>query len=114
LGLRGTRKEGNGKKLHNEDFPDLYFSLNIIWVINSRRIRWARHVAGKGERGGAYRLWVGKPEGKRSIERRRRRWEDNIEMNFQDTGRGMDWIDMVQNRDRWRALVNAVMYLRVP
>jgi hypothetical protein len=58
---------------------------------------------------------VGKPEGKRPLGRPRRRWEDNIKMNLKETGcGGVDWIDLVQDRDRWRALVNAVMNLRVP
>jgi len=57
---------------------------------------------------------VGKPEGKGPL-RRKRRWEDNIKMDFQEVGTGgMDWIDLAQDRDRWRALVNAVMNLRVP
>jgi len=58
---------------------------------------------------------VGKPEGKRPLGRPRRRWVDNIKMDLQEVGfRGMDWIELVQNRDRWRALVTAVMNLRVP
>jgi len=66
-----------------------------------------------GERRGIYRVVVGKPEGKRSLERPRRRWEDNIKMDLQEVGcGGMDWIELAQNRDRWRALVNAVMNLR--
>jgi len=68
-----------------------------------------------GERGGVYRVFVGKPEGKRPLGRHRRRWEDNIEMNLQEVGcGGMDWIDMAQDKDSWRTLVNAVMNLRVP
>jgi len=68
-----------------------------------------------GERRGVYRVLVGKPEGKRPLGRPRRRWEDNIKMNLQEVGCGvMDWIDLVQDRDRWRALVNAVMNLRAP
>ena len=68
-----------------------------------------------GERRGVYRVLVGKPEGKRQFGRPRRRWEDNIKMDLQEVGcGGMDWIDMVQDRDRWWALVNAVMNLRVP
>jgi hypothetical protein len=68
---------------------------------------------GKGK--GVYRVLVGKPEGKRSLGRPRRRWEDNIKINLQEVGcGGMVWIELVQYRDRWRALVNAVMNLRVP
>jgi hypothetical protein len=62
-----------------------------------------------------YRVLVGKPEGKRPLERPRRRWEDNIKIDLQEVGCGcMDWIELVQDRDMWRALVNAVMKLRVP
>jgi len=58
---------------------------------------------------------VGKPEGKRPLRRPKRRWEDNIEMYLQDVGcGGMDWIELAQDRDRWRALVKAVINLRVP
>jgi hypothetical protein len=68
-----------------------------------------------GERRGAYRALVGKPEGGRPLERPRRRWEDNIKMDLREVGwRGMDWINVAQDRDRWRALVNAVMNFRVP
>ena len=78
-------------------------------------MRWAGHVAGMRERRGAYRVLVGKPEGKRPLGRPRHRWEDNIKMDFQEVGcGGTDWIDLAQDMDRWRALVNAVMNLRVP
>jgi hypothetical protein len=84
-------------------------------MIKSRRMRWAGHVARMGEGRGAYRVLVGRPEGRRPLGRPRRRWEDNIKMNLQEVGLGgMDWIDMAQDRDRWRAVVNAVMNLRVP
>jgi len=64
--------------------------------------------------GGVYRVLVGKPEGKRPLGRPRRRWEDNIKMDIQEGGcGGMDWIELAQDRDSWRAVVNAVMNLRV-
>jgi len=72
------------------------------------------HVAPTGERRGVYMSLLGKPEGKRRLGRPRRRWEDNIKKDLQEVGcGGMDWIDVAQDRDRWRALVNAVMNLRV-
>jgi hypothetical protein len=68
-----------------------------------------------GERKGAYRALVGKPEGRRPLGRPGHRWEDNIKMDLREVGwGGMDWINQAQDRDRWRALVNAVMNLRVP
>jgi len=99
------------RKLHNEELSDLYSSSNIVRVIKSKRMRWAGHVARMEERIGVYRVLVGKPEGKRP----RRRWEDNINMDLQELGcGGVDWIDLAQERDRWLALVNAVMNFRVP
>jgi len=78
-------------------------------------MRWAGHVARMGKRRGVYRVLVRKPEGKRPLGRPRRRWEDNIKMDVQEViCGGIDWIDLAQDRDRWRALVNAVMNLRVP
>jgi hypothetical protein len=78
------------RELRNEEFNDLYFSPNIIRAIKSRRMRWAGHGACMG--GGAYRVLVGKPEGKRLLGRPRRCWEDNIKMNLQDVrwGHGLD------------------------
>ena len=68
-----------------------------------------------GDTTGIFRVLVGKPEGKRPLGRPRRRWEDNIKMDIQEVGCvGMDWISLAQDRDRWQALVNAVMNLRVP
>jgi hypothetical protein len=68
-----------------------------------------------GERRDVYRILVGKPEGKKPLWRHRLRWKDNIKMDLQEVGcGGMDWNNMAQDRDRWRALVNAVMNFRVP
>ena len=79
------------------------------------RMRWAGHVARMGERGGVYRVLVGKPEGRRPVGRPRRRWDDNIKMDPQELGCGvMDWIKLAQGRGRWWVLATAVMNLRVP
>jgi hypothetical protein len=103
------------RRLHNEELNDLYSSPNIIRVIKSRRLRWAGHVARMGEARGTYRILVGRPEGRRPLGRPRRRWEDNIKMDIREVGwEDTNWIDLAQDRDRWRALVNAVMNLRVP
>jgi hypothetical protein len=68
-----------------------------------------------GEKRNAYRISVGKPEGKRPLGRTKRRWEDNIKIDLREIGwGGMDWIDLTQDRDQWKALVNTVMNLRVP
>jgi len=78
-------------------------------------MRWAGHVAHMGERINAYGVLVEKPEGKRRLGRHRRRWDDNIKMDLQEVGcGGMYWIELAQGRDRWRALVKAVMNVRVP
>ena len=99
-------------KLHNEELNDLYYSPNIVRVIQSRRVRWAGHVARIGENRGVYGVLVGKHEGKRPLGRHRFRWEDNNKMDLQEViCGGMDWIELAQDRDRWRALVIAVMSL---
>jgi hypothetical protein len=83
--------------------------------MKSRRMRWAGHVARIGEKRTAYRILVGKPEGKRPLGRARRRWVDNIKIDLSEIeSDGVNWIDMAQDRDQWRALVNMVMSLRVP
>ena len=87
----------------------------IVQVIKSGRMRWAVHVARMGEERGAYRVLVGKPEGKRPQGRPRCKWVDNIRMDHQEVGCGyMDWIGLAQDRDSWRTLVSTVMKLRVP
>jgi hypothetical protein len=108
---------GKWRRLHNEELYALYSSLNIIWVIKSRRLRWTGHVARKGARRSAYRALVEKPEGSRPLGRPRHRWKDNIKINLREAGwggGGRDWINLAQDRDRWWAPVNTVMNLRVP
>jgi hypothetical protein len=101
-------------KLHNEELHGLYSSPGIVRVMKAKRIRWAGHVARMGELRGAYNILVGRPKGRRPLGRPRRRWEDNIKMNLWEIGFGdVDWIHIAQDRDRWRALVNTVMNLRV-
>ena len=84
FGSRRDEVTGEWRKLHNEEINDLYSSPHIFWVVRSRRIRWARHVARMGERRGVYRVLVKKTEGKRPFGRPRRSWEDNIEMDLQE------------------------------
>jgi hypothetical protein len=101
---------GGWIKLHNEELHGLYSSPGIFRVIEARRMRWAGHVASMGEVRGAYNILIGRPEG-----RPRRRWEDNIKMALKEIGFGdVDCIHLSQDKDRWRALVNTVMNLRVP
>jgi hypothetical protein len=93
----------------------LYSSPSIIRIIKPRRMRWAGHVARIVKKRNAYRLLVGKPEGKSPLGRPRRRWVDHIRIDLGEVGWGdVDWIGLAQDRNRWRALVNSVLNLRVP
>jgi hypothetical protein len=115
FGPKRDKVRGGWRKLHNEELRDLYSSPSIIGITKSRRMRWAGHVARLGEKSNAYMLLVGKAEGRRSLGRPRRRWLDDIRMDLVDVGWGdVDWIGLAQDRDRWRALVNSVLNLRVP
>ena len=114
FGFKRDDVTGEWRKLHNEELRDLYFLPNIVRVVKSRRMRWAEHVARMGEGRGVHRVLVGEPEGKRPLGRPRRRWEDNIKMDIWEVGGGGDWMELVQDRDRWRALVNTAMNFRVP
>ena len=114
FGPKRDEVTGVWRKLHNEELRDLYSLPNIVRVVKSRRMRWARHVARMGEGRGVHRVLVGKPEGKRPLGRHRLRWEDNIKMDHQEVGVGGDWMELAQDKDSWRALVNTVMNFRVP
>jgi hypothetical protein len=101
--------------MHNKELHNLYSSPSIIRITKSRRMRWVGHVARMGEKRKVCRLLVGKPGRKGPLGRPRRRWIDNIKMDLLEIGlRIVDWIGLAQDRCRWRALVNAVMNLRVP
>jgi hypothetical protein len=102
FGLRRDEETDGWRKLHNEELHDLYSSPSIIRIIKSRRMRW-------------YRLLVGEPEGKRPPGRPRHRWADNIRMNFGEVQWGdVDWIVLARDTNRWRALVNSILNLRIP
>jgi len=114
FGPKRDKVSGEWRKLHNEELRDLYSLPNIVRVEKSRRMRWAGHVAHMGVGRGVHRILVGKPGGKRPLGRPRPRWEDNIKMDLREGGGVGDWMELTQDRDRWRALVNTVMNLRVP
>jgi hypothetical protein len=106
FGPKRDEVTGGWRKLHN----DFYSSPSIIRVIKSRRKRWVGHVARMGEKKNAYRLLVGK----RPLGRSRFRWVDDVKMDLLEISwDGVDWIGLAQDRDKWRALVNAVMNLRL-
>jgi inhibitor of KinA sporulation pathway (predicted exonuclease) len=102
------------RKLH-EELHDLYSSPSMNKIMKSTRMRWAGHVARVvDKKKNAYRLLVRKPGGKRPLRKPKRRWVFNIRMDLVEVGwEDVDWIDLALNRDRWRALVNSVLNLRV-
>ena len=98
-------------KLRNAELHALYSSTNIIRSLKSIRLRLARMEQSRN----AYRVLVGKPEGKRPLRRPRRRWKDNIKMDLREVGCDPgEWIDLAEDRDQWQAYVRTVMNLRVP
>ena len=102
------------RELHNAELHALYSSPNMIRSLESRRLRWAGHVARMEQSRNAYRVLVGKPERKKPLGRPRRRWEDNIKMDLREVGFDYgEWIDLAEDRDQWRANLRAVMNLRV-
>jgi hypothetical protein len=110
FGPKRDEVTGEWRKLHNEELSDLYSLSNIARVVKSRRMRWAGHVAHMGEGRVVHRVLVGKPEGKRPLGRPGGRWEDNIKMDLQEVGGGCgDWMELAQDRERWRALVSTVI-----
>jgi hypothetical protein len=91
FGPKRDEATGEWRRLHKKELYALCSSPNIIWVINSRRLRWAGHVTRMGERKGAYRVVLaGKPEGRRLLGRTRHKWEDNIKMDLEEVG----WVGM--------------------
>ena len=112
----GPKKNANGvwRRLHNEELHTLYRSPNVIIVIESRRLRWAGHEARMEEGSSAFKILTGKPAWKRPLGRPRHRWEINIRMDLREIGINMkNWVDLAQDRDYWRALVNAALNLQV-
>jgi hypothetical protein len=105
FGPKRDEVTGEWRKLHNEEHPQISLG---------RQMRWAGHVARMGEERKAYKVLVGKPEGKRQLRRPRCRWEDGIRMDLREIGLGgVDWIRLAQDRDWWRDVVSVVMNLQV-
>jgi hypothetical protein len=114
FGPKRDEVTGEWRKLHSEELHNLYSSPDIIKQVKSRRMRWAGHVASMGEERKVYKVLVGKPEGKTPLGRPRRRWEDGIRMHLREIGLGgVDRIRLAQDRGQRRAVVSAVMNLRV-
>jgi hypothetical protein len=114
FGPKRDEVTGEWRKLHSGELHNLYSSPDTIRQIESRRMRWVVHVACMGEGRNVYRVLVGKPKGKRPLERPRRRWKNGIKMDLREIScGGLEWIHLAQDRDWWRVLVSAVMNLRV-
>jgi hypothetical protein len=114
FGPKRDEVTGEWRKLHSEELHNFYLSPDIIRQVKSKRMRWAGHVARMGEERKVYKVLVGNLEGKRPLGRPRRRWEDGVRMDLREIGLGdVDWILLSQDRDRWRAVVSAVMNLLV-
>jgi hypothetical protein len=114
-GPKRDKIRGEWRRQHNVELRNRCSSTTIIWVNESRRMRWKGHVAHMGVRRGTYRVSMGRSQQNRTLGRARHRWEDNIKMDLQGVGwEGMDWTYLAQDRDRWQVLVNAVMSLWVP
>ena len=114
----GPKRDENGewRRLRNEEIHSLYRSPNIVWVNKSRRLRWADHVARLEAGMSAFKMLTCRPKAreKRSLGRPRRRWEDNIRNNLREVGfNTRNWVDSAQDREYYRALVNAALNLRV-
>jgi hypothetical protein len=115
FGPKRDEVTGEWRKLHNEQLNDPYSLPNIVRVVKSNRMRLAGHIARMWEERVVHRVLVGKPEGKRPLEEPRRRWEDNIKIELQETGGVCGvWIELAKDRDRWRVLVSTVMNIRIP
>jgi hypothetical protein len=116
FGPKRDEVTGGCRKLHNEELHTLYSSPSIITMVKSRRMRCAGHVARRGRREMYVEYWWERQKKKkRPLGRPRRRLVDNIKTDLREIcWGGMDWIDLAQDREHWRALVNAVMNLRVP
>jgi hypothetical protein len=108
---KGEEVAGSWRRLYKEELCNLYFSPNVIRVMKSRRVRWVGYVAGMEEMRNAYKIFIGKPEGKRPCGRPKHRWEDNIEMYLREI---WWWFLLAQDRDQWWVLVNTVINLWVP
>jgi hypothetical protein len=112
LDLKGRKT--SWRKLNNDELHSLYSSPDIVRVIKSRRMRWAGWAC-MGEGRGVYRVLVGRPKGKRPVERPRCRWEDNINTCLREVGiDGANWIWLAQDRVQWQTFVNMIMYVWVP